>query len=141
VRPRDRMRMFEEKLLPAALRAGIQNCIIDVGVLDIPSVGWAAQAIREFKERFGYPAGCASSNAVYTCKFLKESGSPALEAAAAAIFTLPQTVGASYVFYGPIRNAPWAYAACGMMDAMLGYNGRNLGYGLECETHPLHRIV
>lgn len=141
IRPRDRLRLLEEKLLPVAERAGVQNVIIDVGVLDIPSVGWAAQTIREVKERFGFPSGCASTNAVYTCKFLKEAGSPSLEAAAAAIFTLPQTVGASYVFYGPIRNAPWAYAACGIMDVMLAYNGRNLGYAIECDTHPLHRIV
>jgi tetrahydromethanopterin S-methyltransferase subunit H len=141
VRPRDRLRLLEEKLLPVATRAGIHNIIVDVGVLDIPSVGWAAQTIREVKERFGLPAGCASANAVYTCKFLKEAGSPALEAAASAIFTLPQVMGASYVFYGPIRNATWAYAACGAMDAMIGYNGRNLGYGLQCEVHPLHKIV
>lgn len=141
IRPRDRIRLLEEKMLPAAQRAGIQNVIVDVGVLDIPSVSWAAQTIREVKERHGYPAGCASCNAVYTSHFLKEAGSPSLEAAAAAIFTLPQTVGASYVFYGPIRNAKWAYAACGMMDAMLGYNGRNLGYSIEGEMHPLHRVI
>jgi len=141
IRPRDRLRLLEERLLPVTTRAGIQNIIIDVGVLDIPSVGWAAQTIREVKERYGFPAGCASTNAVYTCQFLKEAGSPSLEAGASAIFTLPQVLGASYVFYGPIRNAPWAYAACGIMDAMLAYNGRNLGYGLACDNHPLHKII
>lgn len=64
-----------------------------------------------------------------------------MEVAACAIFALPQTVGASYVFYGLIHNAPWAYAACGIMDAMLAYNGRNLGYSIASETHPLHKIT
>ncbi len=141
IRPRDRLRLFEERMLPAVQRAGIEQVIVDVGVLDIPSVSWAAQTVREIKERHGYPAGCASSNAIYTSHFLREAGTPSLEAAAAAILTLPQTVGASYVFYGPIRNAKWAYIACAMMDAMLAYNGRNLGYSLQGETHPLHRIV
>jgi hypothetical protein len=28
-----------------------------------------------------------------------------------------------------------------MMDAMLAYNSRNLGYPLACDSHPLHQIV
>jgi tetrahydromethanopterin S-methyltransferase subunit H len=141
VRPRDRIRLLEEELLPAALRGGIENVIVDVGVLDIPSVSWAAQTIREIKDRLGYPCGCASANALYLCDFLREGGTPIFEAGSASVFTLPQSFGADLIFYGPIRNAPWAYAACGMMDAMLAYNSRNLGYGLQCDVHPLHRIV
>ena len=141
VRPKDRIRLLEEELLPAARRGGVEQVIVDVGVLDIPSVSWAAQAIREIKDRFGYPCGCASANALYLCDFLREGGRPIFEAGSAAVFTLPQSFGADYVFYGPIRNAPWAYAACGMMDAMLAYNSRNLGYRLACDTHPLHQIV
>jgi tetrahydromethanopterin S-methyltransferase subunit H len=141
VRPRDRVRLLQEKLLPAAADAGVKNVIVDVGVLDIPSVSWAAQTIREIKDHLGYPCGCASANALYTCEFLKESGPPVFEAGSATVFTLPMSFGADFVFYGPIRNASWAYAACGMMDAMLAYNSRNLGYRLACDVHPLHRIV
>jgi tetrahydromethanopterin S-methyltransferase subunit H len=71
----------------------------------------------------------------------REGGRPIFEAGSAAVFTLPQSFGADYVFYRPIRNAPWAYAAGGIMDAMLAYNSRNLGYRLACDTHPLHQIV
>ena len=141
VRPRDRLRLLEEKLLPAAHRAGVEQIVVDVGVLDIPSVSWAAQTIREIKERLGYPCGCASANALYVCDFLRQGGTPIFEAGSASVFTLPQSFGADYVFYGPMRNAPWAYAACGIMDAMLAYNSRNLGYRLACDTHPLHQIV
>ena len=141
VRPRDRMRLLEEKLLPAAHQAGVEQIVVDVGVLDIPSVSWAAQTIWEIKERLGYPCGCASANALYVCDFLRQGGTPIFEAGSASVFTLPQSFGADYVFYGPMRNAPWAYAACGIMDAMLAYNSRNLGYRLACDTHPLHQIV
>jgi tetrahydromethanopterin S-methyltransferase subunit H len=141
VRPKDRIRLLEEVLLPAAERGGIENVIVDVGVLDIPSVSWAAQTIREIKDRLGYPCGCAAANALYLCEFLRASGTPIFEAGSAAVFTLPQSFGADYVFYGPMRNASWAYGACGMMDAMLAYNSRNLGYPLACDSHPLHQIV
>lgn len=141
VRPQDRLRLLEGQMLATVKRGGIENIIVDVGVLDIPSVSWAAQTIREIKQRLGYPSGCASANALYLCSYLREGGKPIFEAGAAAVLTLPLSFGADYVFYGPIRNAPWAYAACGMMDAMLAYNSRNLGYRLECDTHPLHQIV
>ena len=72
-------------VLPAAADAGVKNVIVDVGVLDIPSVSWAAQTIREIKDHMGYPCGCASANALYTCEFLKESGPPVFEAGAAAV--------------------------------------------------------
>lgn len=141
VRPRDRIRLLEEELLPAARRGGVENFIVDVGVLDIPSVSWAAQTIREIKDRLGLACGCASANALYQCDFLREGGRPVFEAGSAAVLTLPQSFGADYVFYGPIRNARWAYAACGVMDAMLAYNSRNLGYRLACDTHPLHQVM
>jgi len=141
VRPGDRIRLLTETLLPMATAAGVENILVDVGVLDIPSVGWAAQTVREIKDDLGYPSGCASANALYTCDFLRQGGKPIFEAGASAVLTLPQSFGADYVFYGPMRNAPWAYAAVGMMDAMLAYNSRNLGYRMACDSHPLRQIV
>jgi len=38
IRPRDRLCLLEEELLPSTERTGVQNVILDVGVLDIPSV-------------------------------------------------------------------------------------------------------
>ena len=65
-RPKSRIKLLQEELLPAAKRAGVENILVDPGVLDIPSVSWTALAIREIKETLGYPAGCAPSNALYT---------------------------------------------------------------------------
>lgn len=38
IRPRDRLCLLEEELLPSTERTGVQNVILDVGVLDVPSV-------------------------------------------------------------------------------------------------------
>lgn len=139
-RPRQRIKLLTERLLPAAQRAGIENLLIDPGVLDIASIGWTALTIREIKETLGYPCGCAPSNALFTWEKLRAQGQPAFEAAAASAFTLTQTQGADFVHYGPIRNAPWVYQAAATVDAMTAYAGRVTGVRPVNEDHPLYRI-
>jgi len=139
-RPKQRIKLLVEKLLPAVERAGIENILVDPGVLDIASIGWTALAIRDIKETLGYPCGCAPSNALFTWEKLRAQGQPAFEAAAAAAFTLTQAQGADFVHYGPIRNAPWVYQAVATVDAMTAYAGRITGIRPATETHPLYRI-
>ncbi len=140
MRPTDRLALLRDCLLPAAERAGIENTLVDTGVLDIPSVGWAAEAIRLVKDELGYPTGCAPANAIYCWHKLKAKGTPAFEAASSVVFTLPQSLGANFVFYGPIRNAPWAYPAAAAMDAMIAHVGRLYKVRPVGQTHPLYRI-
>ena len=138
-RPQDKLRLIEERLLPAALQAGLENILIDVGVLDIPSVAWAAQAIWEVKGRLGYPAGCAASNPLYQWR-MRERGPTPFAAASSVVLTLPQCYGANFILYGSIANAPWVYQACATMDALLAYRARLDGLNVKSEKHPLFRI-
>ena len=137
-RPKQRIKLLVERLLPAAERAGIENILVDPGVLDVASIGWAALAIHEIKENLGYPCGCAPSNAIFTWEKLRSQGQTAFVAAAA--FTLTQTQGADFIHYGPIRNAPWVYQAAATVDAMTAYSGKITGIRLATENHPLYRI-
>ena len=139
-KPKQRIKLLTETLLPVAARAGIENILVDPGVLDIASIGWTALAIRDIKETLGYPCGCAPSNALFTWEKLRSQGQPAFEAAAAATFTLTQTQGADFVHYGPIRNAPWVYQAVATADAMTAYAGRITGVRPVSDVHPLYRI-
>lgn len=140
LKPQAKVKLLSEDLLIAADQAGIENILVDTGVLDIPSVGWSAEAIRLIKDQLGYPCGCAPSNALYQWERLRQKGTPAFEAASAVTFTLPIALGADFIFYGPIRNAPWAYPACAAMDAMIAFAGRNHGIRPVNHEHPLYRI-
>ncbi len=140
VRPADRLSLLRDRLLPAAERAGIENILVDTGVLDIPSVGWTAEGIRLVKEELGYPAGCAPSNAIYMWSKLRAKGTPAFEAAASVVLSMTQAHGGDFVFYGPIRNAPWAYPAVATMDAMVAHVAKLNRVRPVVETHPLFRI-
>jgi tetrahydromethanopterin S-methyltransferase subunit H len=140
MKPKARIKLLNEKLLPAAKQAGIEHFLVDVGILDIPSVSWAAQAIHMIKEEFGYPAGCAPSNALFQWDKVRKQGTAAFQAAAAAAFALTQFEGADFLLYGPVRFAPWVYPACSTIDGLIAYGGRFSGIRPTSREHPLYKI-
>ncbi len=140
MKPKARIKLLNEKLLPAAERAGIENILVDVGILDIPSVSWAAHAIHLIKEELGFPAGCAPSNALFQWEKVRKQGTAAFQAAAAAAFALTQFEGADFLLYGPVRFAPWVYPACSAIDGLIAYGGRFNGIRPASREHPLYKI-
>lgn len=139
IRPKDRVKLLEDNLLGAAQRAGVENVLIDTGVLDVPSISWSAQSIWEIKNALGYPSGCAPANALYTWKSIKAKGSPAFEASGSSVFVLSISWGADFILYGPIGSAHWVYPACATMDAMVAYGGKITGIR-PTKEHPLYKI-
>ncbi|AKL96892.1 tetrahydromethanopterin S-methyltransferase subunit H [Clostridium aceticum] len=129
-----------EGLIDAAKRAGIQQLLVDPGVLDVASSSWTTKAIYDVKEKFGYPGGCASSNALYLWKKMRSKGSPYFETAGGSVFTYPITQGANFVLYGPMANAPWVYRAVATTDAMNAYMNKITGTKLGTTEHPLLKI-
>jgi tetrahydromethanopterin S-methyltransferase subunit H len=139
LRPKARVKLLKEVMVPAAERAGVENLLVDVGVLDIPSIGWSTQAIHEIKDTLGYPSGCAPANAIYQWKKIAERGSPAFETAATLVCGLPLSYGGDFIFYGLTKNASWIYPAIAGLDAMLAYGAWNLGVRVD-QDHPLYKV-
>lgn len=129
-----------EGLINVAKRAGIEKFLIDPGVLDVASSSWTTIAIHDIKEKFGYPGGCASSNALYLWKKMREKGSPYFQVAGGSVFTFPVTQGADFILYGPIANAPWVYAAVATTDGIIAYANKITGTKLGTTNHPLLKI-
>lgn len=141
MRPAQRVKLLQEELIPAAQEAGIQNILIDVGVLDMASVAWAALCIREVKAQLGYPAGCAPANAICTWEKMKARGEPGYTAAMAAALTTIALAGADFILYGPMRFAWWVYPAVAAANALTAYGGRLSGLRTTVQTHPMYRIL
>jgi [methyl-Co(III) glycine betaine-specific corrinoid protein]---tetrahydrofolate methyltransferase len=141
LRPWQRVKLLEEKLLPAAQQAGIRNILIDTGVLDVASASWAALSIREVKDRLGYPTGCAPANAMCTWERMKARGFAAHTSAMAAVLAVTVSEGADFVLYGPMRFAPWVYPAVATADALLAYGARLSGIRPASDQHPLYRVL
>ena len=127
-------------LLDMAKRAGIENVLVDVGVLDLPSTSWTSRAIFAIKDELGLPSGCAPSNALYTWKKQRAIKSPEFESCGAAVFGLPFSQGADFILYGPIRNAPWVFASTAITAAMLAYGARIDKRRPISKEHPLYKL-
>lgn len=129
-------------LLEIADKAGIERVFVDTMVFDIPSIAYAAEAIKLVKEELGYPAGCSPANATYDWRRsqdrLLERGFAAYNASA---HTVAQFGGADFLIYGPIKQAKSMIPACAMNDAILAYyNMRRLGTKPILSDHPLYKI-
>jgi tetrahydromethanopterin S-methyltransferase subunit H len=145
LKPKARVKLLlgdeeQEGLLNAAKRAGVEQFLVDPGVLDVASNSWTTEAINIIKEELGYPGGCAPSNAVYLWKKMRSKGSPFFEVAGASVFNYPITQGADFILYGPMMNAPWVYRAVATTDAMIAYNNKLTGVKLGTAEHPLLKI-
>lgn len=139
LKPAAKLRLLREKLLPAARDAGIENLLVDPGVLDIASVGWVGASLEAIKAE-GFPAGCAPSNALYSWRRSKGLGAPVFQAAAGSIFSYLLSKGADFLFYGPMANAPWVFPACAVADAVRAYAARLEGVRLQVAEHPLQYL-
>ncbi len=132
---------IKEGLLAKAARAGVTNCIIDVAVLDMPSIGIAARTILEAREATGLPAGCAPSNAIFECGGIKKFGDDARITSLIAASTFLASSGASFILFGPIKNARAVSLAVANADAFHAYAGRRIDKIKPASSnHPLFKL-
>ncbi|MBN2228761.1 MAG: tetrahydromethanopterin S-methyltransferase subunit H [Candidatus Thorarchaeota archaeon] len=128
------------KLVERVKSVGIDNIMIDTGVVDMLTLGLACKALGTIKETLGYPVGCGAHNSVNTWagltqKFGKEAKRPALVGSS----LMPVVLGADFVLYGPIKNAGIVFPSIAMIDTAL--SGMLLEDGIRPDrNHPRFRI-
>ncbi len=131
-------------LLKMATQAGITEILVDTIVFDVPSISYAAKAIKLIKTEVGLPAGCSPANATYAWKqALKD---PIFNKSFASCNTSAHTVaqcwGADFLIYGPIKQAPNIVPACALTDAVITYyNMRRFGVKPLNKDNPLLRML
>jgi len=140
MKPKRKIELLEKILIPAAKSAGVENIFVDTGVMDVASVSWVSLAIRDIKERFGFPTGCAPANALYTWEKMKKLGKLAFHAAASSALSITSLFGADFCFYGPIKHANWVYPAIATIDGLIAYGGRIKGLRPTTNNHPLYKL-
>lgn len=129
-------------LLKIAERAGVEKILVDTVVFDVPSVPYAAEAIKLVKNELGYPSGCSPANATYDWKRqqddLLKDGFAAYNASA---HTIAQFGGADFLIYGPIKQARNIIPTCAMNEAIIAYYAmKQLGIKPLTHNHPLYKI-
>jgi tetrahydromethanopterin S-methyltransferase subunit H len=129
-------------LLDRVRKAGAENILVDVAVLDVPSMGASSEAISLIKSEIGLPAGCAPANATYAWKSkrtdLLRTNFGSCHAAACALM---QYSGANYLIIGSIKGAKRVFKVCAMTDAMIAYAAMSKGIIPLSKTHPIYKIL
>jgi tetrahydromethanopterin S-methyltransferase subunit H len=93
------------------------------------------------KKDYGLPAGCGAHNAVDKWHQRRILDDVTQLIGNSVAHTFPITMGADFMLYGPIGNAPEMYTACGLADAFVAYNMRQQ-FRIKPLTreHPLFKI-
>ncbi len=81
------------------------NFLIDTCVIDYTSLGLAMNTIIEVKNKYGYPAGTAGQNLADAWKNLIPKFGEIKEYIKVVGSIMPLSVGADFLFYGPIQLA------------------------------------
>lgn len=123
--------------------AGVENMMVDVGVIDFQGTAWSALSIDQVKEKIGLPAGCAPANALFSWQRTHKDTLQTKEqtaAAGAAVYTATTYMGADFVLYGPMRCCTWAYPAVAAADSLAAYGNRLNGIRPKTKSHPLYKL-
>ena len=135
-----RLQVIDE-LLKKAEKACIENMLIDTTVMDLPDPGPAAKTVYLVKEKYGLPAGCCSHNAIAMWHKRKQLDYEPFLTSSVVADTLPIAMGADFMVYGPINNAPRIYMPIAVADAYVSYSVMQ-EYGTRPSTsnHPLFQV-
>ncbi len=137
MKPENRLKLLEEKLLSLAREAGVKNIIVDAIVIDPASIAFSAETIYMVKKKYGYPSGCAPANALGPVS-KKSVGLEGMYSVHGGVTVYLRVFGADYVMYGPVQRIKYVAKSAALVDSLLGYGLKHRGYRIPRE-HPLRR--
>ncbi|MFQ5710487.1 MAG: tetrahydromethanopterin S-methyltransferase subunit H [Candidatus Geothermarchaeales archaeon] len=127
-------------LIKVAEEAGLENLLIDAAVLDVPSIGLAAESIQIIKNQLGLPSGGAPLNAVLEWEEVVKLGDKAKNVCSASSAVILCQSGADFILYGPIGKANIVFPAVALADAIALYRAKWHGVRSRTKDHPLYKI-
>lgn len=128
-------------LLERARAAGIENLLLDPGIVDVPSLGAAQGFQAHVKSKYGGIVGAAPHNAIGCWTGLRSKfGRQAVRPCTGVTDALMTAWGGDFVLYGPIAHAELAFPVVAMVDAALGQIRLEQGH-FPNMNHPMFKIA
>jgi len=132
--------MIENYFHPILRDIGVETPIVDLGVMDAPSIGIAMRGIAAVREQFGYPAGCAFSNCFPQWTGLDTLGREWVNVSLATAMVVCRCYGGDFLHYGIIEKMKLAAHALGSAEVFIGFAAQELdGYPLP-DGHALLKM-
>ncbi|MHC1580970.1 tetrahydromethanopterin S-methyltransferase subunit H [Methanopyrus sp.] len=143
----------EQGMLEIADECGIENPLIDTAATPFGSgAGQSVKAVIAVKAKLGLPVGGAPHNIPSAWdwmrelrKKLREEGREdwakmMWESVDWGSNILENILGADYLLFGPIENAPAIWAAAAMIDALIAEANEDIGIEPQVEDHPANIV-
>ncbi|MCL6285962.1 tetrahydromethanopterin S-methyltransferase subunit H [Ruegeria sp. 2012CJ41-6] len=138
--PQGSVDLIKNYFHPILKEIGCESPIVDLGVMDAPSVGIAMRGITAVREEFGYPAGCAFSNCFSQWTGLSSLGREHVNLSLAASMICCRMAGGDFLHYGIIEKSRMMAHALGSAEVFLGFAAKELDeYNLP-EGHALLKM-
>ena len=119
--PKQKLDLLNEKLIPNAQKAEIENILVDTAVLDLPSICINVETARLVKSELGLPSGFAPSNAIYGWDFIKKFGDRARFGAISSLMTYCADAGSDFILFGPVKYAKYIVPSIAMVSGINSY--------------------
>jgi len=132
--------MIESYFHPMLSEIGVEVPIVDLGVMDAPSVGIAMRGIEAVRQRFGYPAGCAFSNCFPQWTGLTSLGREWVNLSLATALVCTRMAGGDFLHYGIVEKCRTAAHALGSAEVFLGFAAQELDGHRLPENHALLKM-
>ncbi len=138
--PEGSCNMIENHFRPMLDEIGVDVPIVDLGVMDAPSIGIAMRGIQMVRERFGYPAGCAFSNCFPQWTGLSSLGREWVNLSLATALVSTRMAGGDFLHYGIIEKCRMAAHVLGSAEVFLGFAAQELDGQRLPPGHPLLKM-
>ncbi len=113
--------LLNEKLIPNAQKANIENLLVDTAVLDLASICINVETTRIVKSELGLPTGFAPSNAAYGWNFVKKYGASSRCGAIASLMTYSASAGSDFILFGGIKFAKCVVPSIALISGINSY--------------------
>jgi tetrahydromethanopterin S-methyltransferase subunit H len=128
-------------LLQKASEAGVKDFLVDCAVLDLMSLGFCAKSQELIKEQFGFPVGCAPSNAIFEWEKGKElfgKDGRVISESGACVYLRDNY--ADFILYGAAMNAPQIFSAMAPREAIVSYYQKRMNK-IDTKPGPFNKII
>ncbi|MBI5000353.1 MAG: tetrahydromethanopterin S-methyltransferase subunit H [Euryarchaeota archaeon] len=136
--------VLERGLISLAADCGIKHVLLDTAATPFDhNACESLRAIPVFKHKFGLPTGCAIHNTVESWLWMKQhrkEHADAYDVCDAGSNLMPILLGASFVVYGPMRNAHLVFPAAAMADKLVAEGGEDYFAVKPSDGHPRRRL-
>jgi len=111
---------FGKGFLEIAKDCDIKNILVDTAMMPLyHGAGISLKAVVTLKAKFGLPTGCAIHNAVAAWEWIRGREKEVRKTVDIASNILPVILGADWVLYGPIENAPKVFDTAAFAEIVL----------------------